>query len=114
MYDAVFLDRDGTLIQDPGYLSDPAGVVLIPGVAEAVHALNEAGIPAILVTNQSGIGRGYYSEVDFRAVQAELDRHLAAHGARLQPGWVACPVGGLSRWTAHHQDRQSEEGLAVQ
>jgi len=90
MYDAVFLDRDGTLIQDPGYLSDPAGVVLIPGVAEAVHALNEAGIPAILVTNQSGIGRGYYSEVDFRAVQAELDRHLAAHGARLDDVYY-CP-----------------------
>ena len=72
MYDAVFFDRDGTLIEDPGYLSDPAEVVLLPGAADAVLSLNEERIPAILVTNQSGIGRGYYSEDDFRAVQAEL------------------------------------------
>ncbi len=90
MYDGVFLDRDGTLIEDPGYLSDPADVVLLPGAADAVRILNEAGIPAILVTNQSGIGRGYYSEADFRAVQAELERQLAAHGARLDDVYF-CP-----------------------
>jgi formyltetrahydrofolate-dependent phosphoribosylglycinamide formyltransferase len=90
MYDAVFLDRDGTLIEDPGYLSDPAQVVLLPGAADAVRALNEAGIPVILVTNQSGIGRGFYSEGDFQAVQAELERQLAAHGARLDDVYF-CP-----------------------
>jgi formyltetrahydrofolate-dependent phosphoribosylglycinamide formyltransferase len=90
MYDAVFFDRDGTLIEDPGYLSDPAEVVLLPGAADAVLSLNEAGIPAILVTNQSGIGRGYYSEDDFRAVQAELERQLTAYGARLDDVYF-CP-----------------------
>ena len=53
MYDAVFFDRDGTLIEDPGYLSDPAEVVLLPGAADAVLSLNEERIPAILGTNQS-------------------------------------------------------------
>ena len=90
MYDAVFLDRDGTLIEDPGYLSNPEDVVLRPGAADAVRALNEAGIPAIVITNQSGIGRGYYSEFDFRAVQSELERQLAVHGARLDDAYF-CP-----------------------
>ncbi|MEJ2483926.1 MAG: HAD family hydrolase [Gemmatimonadota bacterium] len=89
-YDAVFLDRDGTLIDDPGYLSDPREVSLIPGAAEAVRRLNEANIPVVVVTNQSGIGRGYYRETDFRAVQSELERRLAAHGARLD-GVYHCP-----------------------
>ena len=96
MLEAVFLDRDGTLIEDPGYLSNPADVVLLPGAADAVRALNEVGIPAIVITNQSGIGRGYYSEADFRAVQAELERQLAAHGARLDDVYF-CP---------HDPDRQ--------
>jgi histidinol-phosphate phosphatase family protein len=88
--DAVFLDRDGTLIEDPGYLSDPGAVALRPGAAEAVGWLNEAGIPVIVVTNQSGIGRGYYTEADFRAVQAEVERQLAVHGASLDAVYF-CP-----------------------
>jgi HAD superfamily hydrolase (TIGR01662 family) len=55
---AVFLDRDGTLIEDSGYLADPAAVRLLPGAAEAILRLNLAGLPAIVVTNQSGIARG--------------------------------------------------------
>ncbi len=83
MYDAVFLDRDGTIIEDPGYLSDPASVRLRPGSAAAIRSLNRVGIPVIVVTNQSGIGRGYYTEEDFMAVQRELERQLAARGARI-------------------------------
>ena len=90
MLDAVFLDRDGTLIEDPGYLSDPAEVVLVPGASDAVRILNESGIPVILITNQSGIGRGYYTEADFMAVQAEVERQLAAHGAHLDDVYF-CP-----------------------
>ncbi|MCL7980375.1 MAG: HAD family hydrolase [marine benthic group bacterium] len=89
-FDAVFLDRDGTLIDDPGYLSDPSCVALRQGAAEAVGLLNEAGIPVIVVTNQSGIGRGYYTEYDFRAVQAEVERQLAVHGSRLDAVYY-CP-----------------------
>ena len=64
---AVFLDRDGTLIIDRHYLGDPEGVTLLPGAAAGLRRLNEAGIAAVLVTNQSGIGRGYFSEADCTA-----------------------------------------------
>lgn len=79
----VWLDRDGTLVDDPGYLRDPADVRLLPGAARALARLNDAGATVILVTNQSGIGRGLLTEDDFRAVQAEVARQLAAEGAHL-------------------------------
>lgn len=79
----VFLDRDGTLIVDRHYLSDPAGVELLPGAGEAVARLNGAGHPVFLVTNQSGIGRRYFSEAQYHAVHARLVELLAGAGARL-------------------------------
>lgn len=87
---AVFLDRDGTVIVDRHYLGDPAGVELIPGAAEAIRTLNGAGITVLLVTNQSGIGRGFFTEGDFKAVQARLMTLLAQRGARLD-GVYHCP-----------------------
>lgn len=83
-YSAAFLDRDGTLIRDPGYVDDPTDVELVPGAAEAVSLLNARGVPVVVVTNQSGIGRGYYSEDDFRAVQEEVERRLAMHGCAVE------------------------------
>lgn len=80
---ALFLDRDGTLIEDRHYLADPEGVRLLPGAAEALARIGRAGIPVVLVTNQSGIGRGFYGEEEFRAVQRRVDELLAAQGARL-------------------------------
>jgi histidinol-phosphate phosphatase family protein len=80
---AVFLDRDGTLIEDPGYLADPAGVVLLPGAADALRTLAAHGFLRIVITNQSGIGRGFFSEEAFRAVQDEVERQLEASGADL-------------------------------
>ncbi|HEU0054808.1 MAG TPA: HAD family hydrolase [Longimicrobium sp.] len=80
---AVFLDRDGTLIVDRHYLSDPAGVELLPGAARAVARLAAAGFFVVLVTNQSGIGRGYFAEEDYRATHRRLVELLAAEGARL-------------------------------
>lgn len=77
---AVFLDRDGTLIADRHYLSDPAEVELLPGVVEALRALRAAGLLLVVVTNQSGIARGLFSEEDYRAVAARLERLLAAEG----------------------------------
>ncbi|HEX8452011.1 MAG TPA: HAD family hydrolase [Longimicrobium sp.] len=79
----VFLDRDGTLIADRHYLSDPAGVELLPGAAEAVARLNGVGHPVFLVTNQSGIGRGYFTEAQYHAVHARLVELLNEAGARL-------------------------------
>lgn len=86
----VFLDRDGTLIHDPGYLHDATEVTLLPGAGEAVRRLNDAGVRVIVVTNQSGIGRGYYSEDDFQAVQDEIARQLEFHGARIDATYF-CP-----------------------
>ena len=87
---AVFLDRDGTIIEDRHHLSDPEGVRLLPGAAEAVAALNRAGLRVLLITNQSGIGRGVFSRDDFDAVQARVEELLASSGARLD-GVYLCP-----------------------
>jgi D-glycero-D-manno-heptose 1,7-bisphosphate phosphatase len=88
--DAVFLDRDGTIIADRHYLGDPAELVLLPGSAPAIARLNRAGIPAILVTNQSGIGRGYFRTEDFQAVQRRLEEVLAETGAHIDAVYF-CP-----------------------
>ncbi len=87
---AVFLDRDGTLIDDPGFLGDPALVRLLPGVAEAVVRLERLGFLRIVITNQSGIGRGLLSEQQLAAVHREIERQLALAGASID-GWYHCP-----------------------
>ena len=84
---AVFLDRDGTVIIDRHYLAEPDGVELLPGAGEAVARLNAAGAFVALTTNQSGIGRGYFSEAEYDAVHARLVAELAAHGARLDAAY---------------------------
>lgn len=78
---AVLLDRDGTVMVDAGYLADPAGVRLLPGAGEAMAALTRAGVKLLIVSNQSGVGRGYFDEASVWAVDAELRRQLARHGA---------------------------------
>jgi D-glycero-D-manno-heptose 1,7-bisphosphate phosphatase len=80
---ALFLDRDGVVVEDPGYLSDPGEVKLIRGAAAAIADLNGRGAPVVLITNQSGVGRGRYGWPAFEAVQDEIERQLAAAGARL-------------------------------
>jgi len=79
---AVFLDRDGTLNVEREYLSDPEQLTLFPGVPEALRRLQDAGFALFLVTNQSGIGRGYYTEADMHRVHARLGERLEAHGVR--------------------------------
>lgn len=69
---AVFLDRDGTLTEDPGYLHDPAHVRLLPGAVEALGRLKAHGFVTVIVTNQSGIGRELFTEADFLKVHARL------------------------------------------
>ena len=94
---AAFLDRDGTLIEDRRYLADPDGVALLPGAAAAVRALNEAGVPVVIVTNQSGIARGYFDEAAYERVAARVVERFAAAGARIDAAYH-CPhhpsVGG--------------------
>ncbi len=87
---AVFLDRDGTIIEDSGYLADPASVRLLPGAAEAIARLNRAGLPAIVVTNQSGIARGLLDEEAYAATVRRLGELLADAGARIDAHYH-CP-----------------------
>jgi D-glycero-D-manno-heptose 1,7-bisphosphate phosphatase len=87
---AVFLDRDGTIIADVGYLRDPDQVRLLPGAAGAIRRLNESGWLAVVVTNQSGIARGLLTEDDYRRTERRLDELLAQAGARLD-GHYWCP-----------------------
>ena len=87
---AVFLDRDGTIVEDPGFLHEPDKVKLLPGAAAAIRRLNDAGYLTIVVTNQSGIARGRFTVADYEAVQQRLGALLAAQRARLD-GAYFCP-----------------------
>jgi len=87
---AAFLDRDGTIIEDLGYLGDPAGIRFIPGAIEALQALQRAGYRLILVTNQAGVARGLITEADVRRVNDRLAALLAEGGVRLHEIYY-CP-----------------------
>lgn len=91
---AAFLDRDGTIIRDAAYVRDPRDVELLPGAADAIKRLNDRGIRVIVITNQSGIARGYLDAADYEQVRARLDERLAEHGARIDATYM-CP---------HHPD----------
>ncbi len=87
---AVFLDRDGTIIEDCGYIGDPSEVRLIPGAAEALRRFANAGSLVIIVSNQSGVARGFYSEADLQSVHRRVEELLAGAGARLDATYY-CP-----------------------
>ena len=92
---AAFLDRDGTIIHDAEYIRDPADVSLLPGAAAAIRRLNDARIPVVVVTNQSGIARGWLTIDDYNAVQARLAAMLREEaGAGIDASYF-CP---------HHPD----------
>jgi len=80
---AVFLDRDGTLNEERGYINHLSRFRLLPGAAEAIRLLNEAGLAAVVVSNQSGVARGYFPESLLAEVDASLRAGLARAGAAL-------------------------------
>ncbi len=86
----VFLDRDGTLIRNVPYLHDPARVELLPGAPQGLLRLQEAGFRLVIVTNQQGIGLGYFTIEDFFEVNLALFRQLSAHGIKLDKVYF-CP-----------------------
>jgi D-glycero-D-manno-heptose 1,7-bisphosphate phosphatase len=89
---AVFLDRDGTIIRDADFIRDPAHVELLPSAAKAIRRLNDAAIPVVVVTNQSGIARGYFTESDYQRVHERMEELLAADGARARiDATYVCP-----------------------
>ncbi len=95
---AVFLDRDGTLIHDAGYIRDPLQVRLLPGAASGLTRLHQAGFRLVMVSNQSGIGRGMITPAEAEAVHDRLVACLAEHGIQLD--------------AAHYCPHLPEEGCA--
>jgi D-glycero-D-manno-heptose 1,7-bisphosphate phosphatase len=91
---AVFLDRDGTVIEEVGYLNRLDRVAFFPWSVDAIRVLNEAGLVVVVVTNQAGVARGYFDESLVRDTHALIDRRAAAGGARID-AYYYCP---------HHPD----------
>lgn len=113
---AAFLDRDGVLNHDFDYVHRPADIVWIDGAKEAVRLLNEAGFLVLVVTNQSGIGRGYYTEADMHALHVWMGRELAEAGAHID-AFYHCPYHPEASIAAYraadHPDRKPNPGMLV-
>lgn len=113
---AVFLDRDGTINQEVGYIRELDKLILIPGAAEAIRGLNEMGVPVVLVTNQSGVARGYYPESWMAQLHGRLSHLLAAEGAHLD-GVYYCPhlpEGDVPEYSFDCACRKPEPGMLEQ
>ncbi|MEO5720802.1 MAG: HAD family hydrolase [Chthoniobacterales bacterium] len=111
---AVFLDRDGTIMRDADYCGDPRQVEIFPGTSAALQRLRDAGFLIVIITNQSGIGRGYFSEGDYRAVEAEVERQV---GSGLIDASYFCPDvpdnGSLRRKPAPGMMLEAQEDHAI-
>lgn len=98
MRPAVFLDRDGTINEQMGYINHISRFVLLPRAAAAIHLLNEQGIPVVVVSNQSGLARGYFPETLLEKVHLKMKLRLAEAGAHVD-GIYFCP---------HHPEAKEE------
>ncbi len=112
---ALFLDRDGVIVEETGYLGKVEDVALIPGAAATIAAANRLGIPVVVVTNQAGIGRGYYGWADFAAVQQAIAEALAEQGARLDAVYACAfhPMGQGIYAHPDHPDRKPRPGMLL-
>lgn len=120
----IILDRDGTVIEDKNYLSDPGGAELLPNAAEGLSKLAEAGYKFVVVTNQSGVGRGYYRESDMNAVNSRVKELLEEKGVTIE-GFYCCthrpdencgcrkPKGGLAELAASELGFELRDVLCV-
>ena len=99
MNPGAFLDRDGTINVDSGYVSSPDRLEFIPGAIEAIRSLNEHGYRVAVITNQAGVARGFHTEEDVDEFHAEMSRQLASEGAHID-SFYYCP---------HHEDGTIEE-----
>jgi len=112
---AVFVDRDHTLIEDPGYINDPSIVKLLPGVELAIKSLRQAGYKVVVVTNQSGIARGLLTEELLETIHAEMRRQLSEKGAYLD-GIYYCPYhpeGTVERYAIDSDLRKPKPGMLL-
>ena len=113
---AVFIDRDGTLTEEVGYVNHPRRIRLLPRSAEAIRRLNAAGVPVVLATNQAGIARGYFSPQVLRLTNEEMTRQLKEAGARLDGVYVCVhhPTEGAAPYRLECDCRKPKPGMAVQ
>jgi D-glycero-D-manno-heptose 1,7-bisphosphate phosphatase len=113
---AAFFDRDGVLNRDIGYAHRPEHIEWIPGAAEAVAAANAAGLAVVVVTNQSGVARGFYAEADVEALHVWMAEELAARGARIDR-FYHCPYHAEAVVEAYrhadHPDRKPNPGMLL-
>ena len=112
---ALFLDRDGVMIEDTGYPHRPADVRWIAGTFEAIKAANDAGLLVLVVTNQAGVARGYYGEEEVRALHAWMAAELARYGAHVDE-FVYCPhhpTEGIGAYRVACSCRKPEPGMLL-
>ena len=113
---AVFLDRDGTINEQMGYINHLSRFRLLPGVGQAIRLLNGHGLPVVVVTNQSGLARGYFPESLLEEVHDEMRRQLALEGARID-GLYVCPhhpEAKVARFRLDCPCRKPKSGLLEQ
>ncbi|MBZ9938201.1 HAD family hydrolase [Mesorhizobium sp. BR1-1-16] len=112
---AAFLDRDGVINVDHGYVVDPAALDFIEGAEAAIRRLNEGGYVVVVVTNQSGVARGYFTEVDVGRFHDHLRERLAAAGARIDAIYTAPhhPDATVPAYRADHPDRKPRPGMIL-
>ncbi|XHR29926.1 MAG: D-glycero-alpha-D-manno-heptose-1,7-bisphosphate 7-phosphatase [Chthoniobacteraceae bacterium] len=108
---AVFLDRDGTLMEEVNYCSDPALVRVFPCTGDALRELNCNGFLCVIITNQAGIGRGYFTETQYQAVQAELIRQIDGGAA---PSLVAATYFCPDAPSTPSARRKPEPGMVLE
>jgi D-glycero-D-manno-heptose 1,7-bisphosphate phosphatase len=112
---AVFLDRDGVINEEVGYLQSPRQIRLLPEVAQAIQILNQQHVPAIVVTNQAGIARGYFAEETVQDIHSALSALLAAEGARIDR-YYYCPhhpTAGLGLYRLDCECRKPKPGMLI-
>jgi D-glycero-D-manno-heptose 1,7-bisphosphate phosphatase len=110
---AVFVDRDGTLNEDIGYVSTAEELVIYPWAAEAVRLINESGLLTVVITNQSGIARGMYSEPILGSIHSRMIEELARKGARIDAVYYCPhhPEAGDARYRAACECRKPRTGM---
>lgn len=112
---AVFIDRDGTINVDIDFLTSPSQLQLIPRSAEAIHELNELNIPVIVITNQSGIARGMFSEHDLAGIHRSMDAMLKPYGAKILE-YYYCPhhpEGTVPPYNRECECRKPKSGMVL-
>lgn len=111
----VFLDRDGTVTEEVGYVNHVSRLRLLPGAAEGIRLLNDAGVPVLLATNQAGVARGYFDEPLLKVVLARLEELLLAEGARLDALYYCPhhPTAGVPPWRAPCDCRKPKPGMLL-